>query len=70
MTTELWEKEDDRLAEFYNQKKLGDIVEPAVIIDCYGRILDWHLLDVLLLVRTVSLLPDILQHHLIVYMLL
>jgi hypothetical protein len=39
--------EDDHLAKFYRRVDVGDVNEPAVILDAWGRILAWHLPNVI-----------------------
>jgi hypothetical protein len=50
---ERWGDEDSRLSAQYHHPNVGYIDDPAVIVDMYGRILDWHLPEILSPGRTV-----------------
>ena len=39
--------EDEILAKFFPRVDVGDVNDPAVILDCWGRILAWHLPDII-----------------------
>jgi hypothetical protein len=47
--------QDERLAKFFPPMSLGEITEPATIVDMYGLILAWHLPDIISDGRVVSL---------------
>jgi len=42
------DKEDDtHLRKFYPRVNVGEVNDPAVILDAWGRILVWHLPDII-----------------------
>jgi hypothetical protein len=41
------EKEDDLLCKFYRRVDVGEVNDPAVILDAWGRILAWHLPNII-----------------------
>jgi len=46
-------KEDEELRKFFREVHIGDVNVPAIIVDAFGRILAWHLPDVLSSARVV-----------------
>jgi hypothetical protein len=46
---------DESLLKYFQDTKFGDIYAPAVIMDCHGRILAWHLPGALTVSRVVRL---------------
>jgi hypothetical protein len=40
-------KEDDHLRKFYRRVDVGEVNVPAVILDAWGRVLAWHLPNII-----------------------
>jgi hypothetical protein len=51
------DKEDKELKKFFSQVHVGDIKHPAVILDSWGRIMAWHLPDIIASGRVVCPVP-------------
>lgn len=47
---------DQNLAKYYKQANFGDLTTPATILDCRGRILAWHLPDIITKSRIVHII--------------
>ena len=44
---DLSDDEDDELDKFFPRMDVGDVNDPAVILDCWGRIMAWQLPDII-----------------------
>jgi hypothetical protein len=49
--------EDHELRKFFCEVRVGDVKDPAVILDSWGRIMAWHLPDIISSGRVVRLIP-------------
>ena len=49
------EYSDESISKYFEDVKFGDIHTPAVIMDCHGNIMAWHLPGALTTSRTVRI---------------
>ena len=47
---------DINLRNYFKQASFGDVIAPATVVDCHGRIIVWHLPGIISASRVVSII--------------